>query len=197
MYFCCIDTNMNCKRCGTWLAGDHVEEEQKFAPDGSLNVHTDARCADRLAAILVEGRVRVNSSELKRQGGEWLGAARSWLQWHRRNGDSVAWGSTDVLEPPFTVADVEDLASEVASAAMRPQPTEERIERCLKARWIAEHRVSTLEIHLKETHDACVALKKALDLANEGDNPHWYESSRDYQEAKRIALALSAKVGVR
>jgi septal ring factor EnvC (AmiA/AmiB activator) len=43
---------MNCPRCQTWIAGDRVEEEQKFLSDGSLNIHNDARCADVLKAQL-------------------------------------------------------------------------------------------------------------------------------------------------
>ena len=60
-----------------------------------------------------------SSSELQKQGGEWLVAARNWIKWHRRNGERVTWGSHDVLDPAMTVADVEDLASEVAAAAIR------------------------------------------------------------------------------
>jgi len=53
-----------------------------------------------------------------RSGGKWLGAARTWLQWNRINGERVTWGSDDVLEPHFTARDVEELAAEVAAAAM-------------------------------------------------------------------------------
>lgn len=37
---------MNCSKCGTWIAGDGVEEEQKFLPDGSWNKHTTERCLE-------------------------------------------------------------------------------------------------------------------------------------------------------
>ena len=57
--------------------------------------------------------------ELRKRGGKWLGAARSWLQWHTRNGEHVTWGSMDLVEHSFTVRDVEELASEVAAAAIR------------------------------------------------------------------------------
>lgn len=43
-------SKMNCPRCQTWIAGDRVEEEQKLRPDGSWNIHDDARCADALKA---------------------------------------------------------------------------------------------------------------------------------------------------
>ena len=64
----------------------------------------------------------VDKFELKKSGGQWLAAARSWMQWNCRNGDSVIWGSTEELRgkrmPYLTVVDVEDLAAEVAAAAI-------------------------------------------------------------------------------
>jgi hypothetical protein len=59
-----------------------------------------------------------NPLDLKRQGGRWLGEARGWLQWNTRNGDRVTWGSDDVIQPPLTVRDIEDLAAHVAAAAI-------------------------------------------------------------------------------
>ena len=56
-----------------------------------------------------------------KQGGKWLGAARTWLQWHTRNGESVTWGSQDVIEPQMTVKMVEELAANVAEAAVEEQ----------------------------------------------------------------------------
>lgn len=54
--------------------------------------------------------------QLLKRGGRFLGAARSWIQWHKHNGSDVTWGSRDELSPPMTVREVEDLAAEVASA---------------------------------------------------------------------------------
>jgi hypothetical protein len=56
--------------------------------------------------------------DLLKQGGEWLGAARRWLQWNTNNVDRVTWGSEDVLQPPFTVRQVEELAAHAAAAAL-------------------------------------------------------------------------------
>jgi len=60
--------------------------------------------------------------QLKKSGGKWLGAARSWMQWNCRNGDRVIWGSDEELQGKrrahLTVADVEDLAAEVAAAVI-------------------------------------------------------------------------------
>lgn len=58
------------------------------------------------------------AAELERKGGKWLGKARSWLQWHKLNGSEVTWGSNDELRTPFTVSEIERLASEVAEAAI-------------------------------------------------------------------------------
>lgn len=69
-----------------------------------------------------EAGARVDPLQLRREGGAWLGAARSWLQWHTRNGDRVTWGSTDAVDKTFTVRDVEELAAEVAAAAMNSRP---------------------------------------------------------------------------
>jgi hypothetical protein len=57
--------------------------------------------------------------ELLKSGGEWLGAARTWLQWNTRNGSSVTWGSRDWIDKAFTVVEIEDLAADVAAATMR------------------------------------------------------------------------------
>lgn len=59
--------------------------------------------------------MKMSPIELLRRGGEWLGAARSWLQWNKRNGSDVTWGSLDEIKPPMTAADVDALAAEVAA----------------------------------------------------------------------------------
>lgn len=54
-----------------------------------------------------------------RQGGKWLAAARSWLQWHTLNGDAVTWGSGQEIRPPMTVRMIEELVASVAEAAIK------------------------------------------------------------------------------
>jgi len=54
--------------------------------------------------------------ELMRKGGEWIGAARGWLQRHKLNGSRVTWGSSEELQPPMTVKDVEEVALHAAAA---------------------------------------------------------------------------------
>ena len=44
--------------CGTEIAGDGVEENQKFLPDGKLNLHTLERCQAATRAQRDEARVR-------------------------------------------------------------------------------------------------------------------------------------------
>lgn len=54
-------------------------------------------------------------------GGKWLGAAREWLQWNTINGDSVTWGSSEVLRPNMTVKMIEELAAHIAAAAINEE----------------------------------------------------------------------------
>lgn len=62
------------------------------------------------------------------KGGKWLGAAREWIQWNVVGGDSVTWGSNEILRTDFTPKMIEDLAAHVAAAAVN----EER-ESCYRA----------------------------------------------------------------
>jgi hypothetical protein len=109
------------------------------------------------AATEAEQTRRLSAHELLAKGGEWLGAARNWLQWHAHNGESVTWGSNDDLRPTFTVAMVEDLAATVAAAAMAPQPDERFRAMTLKARWKAEMEAERLRTALRALVDACTA----------------------------------------
>ena len=71
----------------------------------------------------------VHSFELARKGGEWLGAARRWIQSRFMNGSDVTWGSLDILKgSPVTVADVEDLAAYVAAAAINEHVSKAALE---------------------------------------------------------------------
>lgn len=66
----------------------------------------------------------ITAYALARKGGVWLGAARSWIQTRFMNGDSVTWGSHDVLQPrfgPITVADIEEVAALAAAGALNEQ----------------------------------------------------------------------------
>ena len=53
--------------------------------------------------------------ELK-QGGEWLGAARRWMQSNVRNGDTLTWCSAEQVTLPFYK--LEELAMRAAVAAV-------------------------------------------------------------------------------
>ena len=48
--------------------------------------------------------------------GKHLGAVRKWIKWNARNGEHVKWGSNEVLEYTFTVANLEEIAQQVADA---------------------------------------------------------------------------------
>ncbi len=80
------------------------------------------RAVGEWAAMVFGGRVihpPVHSLELSRKGGEWLGAARRWMQSRFANGSDVTWGSNDLLRGDVTVHDIEDLAATVAAATLR------------------------------------------------------------------------------
>jgi hypothetical protein len=62
-----------------------------------------------------------------RNGGEWLGNVRNWIQRKVQNGEYVTWGSNDILggfdtsridsHKPFTVKEIEDIAQLAAEGA--------------------------------------------------------------------------------
>lgn len=54
--------------------------------------------------------------ETMKGGGPWLGAVRGWLQWNKYNGDKVTWGSDEMLLPPITVREVEQIGLHAAAA---------------------------------------------------------------------------------
>jgi hypothetical protein len=51
-----------------------------------------------------------------RAGGDWLAAARRWMQSNVRNGDTLTWGSREPVQVAF--GDLERLALAAASAAV-------------------------------------------------------------------------------
>lgn len=69
-------------------------------------------------------RERVWAHDLLRQGGAWLGAARSWLQ-HKRttkgvHGDQVTWGDENAIFA-LSARAVEEVAAEAAAAAFNEE----------------------------------------------------------------------------
>lgn len=68
--------------------------------------------------------------EFKKKGGEWLGAARTWIQWNCINGSHVTWNSDEALRTthgPLNVKDVESIAAEAAHAAIKEIEEHHRI----------------------------------------------------------------------
>lgn len=63
------------------------------------------------------------------RGGEWLGAARSWMQSNVPRGDTMTWGSGELVQIPF--CKLEELALRVAVAAVAAE--RERWEAALGA----------------------------------------------------------------
>jgi hypothetical protein len=70
-----------------------------------------------LSGLKVIAGIRSKRNTLA-SGGPWLGAARGWIKRKVRNGESVTWGSDDVLEHDFRVRDVEDVAKEATAASL-------------------------------------------------------------------------------
>ena len=56
-----------------------------------------------------------------REGGSWLAAVRTWIQSNAINGESVDWGSNDVVKADFTVRNLEELAAAVVAADRNEQ----------------------------------------------------------------------------
>jgi hypothetical protein len=50
------------------------------------------------------------------EGGAWLAAVRTWIQWNAFNGEHVHWGSDDIVRADFTVRKLEELAAAVVAA---------------------------------------------------------------------------------
>lgn len=58
----------------------------------------------------------VTAYELERRGGDWLRAARSWMQSNLPNGERVRWNSGEIVT--MSVAQFEQAASCIAAAAI-------------------------------------------------------------------------------
>ncbi len=50
-------------------------------------------------------------------GAHWLGSVRRWVQQKKYNGSKVTWGSDDILHPPMTIRQVEEVSRVAAIAA--------------------------------------------------------------------------------
>lgn len=59
----------------------------------------------------------ISALALAARGGEWLGAARNYLQWNAMNGDNLTWNSDDEVRG-LTVRKIEEMASQIAAAAI-------------------------------------------------------------------------------
>jgi hypothetical protein len=55
-------------------------------------------------------------TELTKNGGEWIGRAREWMQWNIRGGDVLPWSSTEAVSVSF--CDLQELAREAAIGAL-------------------------------------------------------------------------------
>ena len=70
---------------------------------------------------------------LQKHGGDWLGAAREWIQCNAINGERVIWGSHEQLQlRGLTVYELEHLAARIAAAGINQYAREHYMLRTLK-----------------------------------------------------------------
>jgi len=82
-------------------------------------------------------------SDFTKQGGEWLGAVRSYVQHKFFNGETVTWGSGDELRPPATIGQIEEVAAlAVDSAFKEVDELKKEIERLRKKLLFAQLGIS-------------------------------------------------------
>lgn len=105
---------------------------------------------------------------LLQKGGAWLGAVRNWIQWNKRNGSDVIWGSDDVLNPPMTVRQCEDMAAEAVCADRNI--VEKELE-TLRAFYTS---VVKLTVNHDCIDDNAVVYPRDLDKELSEVNPNWY-----------------------
>lgn len=100
---------------------DESQVDLRAAMSALLSRARQARiAADEALKTPAKEETRVDPFTLLNEtGGEWLGAARSWIQNHAINGSDVTWGSQDQLRRgPLSVHEVERFAAQVAAAAI-------------------------------------------------------------------------------
>jgi hypothetical protein len=70
-----------------------------------------------------ETMIRTTGVEVKRRGGKWLGAIRTWIQSHKccGNGETIIWGSDEEVKPAMTMREVEEICG-VAVASIINDP---------------------------------------------------------------------------
>jgi hypothetical protein len=69
--------------------------------------------------MATEQRQHLYSYDMQRSGGKWLAAARTWLQSNVMNGESVRWGSGEMIH--MTERQYEDAAAHIAAAAVNEE----------------------------------------------------------------------------
>ncbi len=108
---------MNTNRLNTKLIISLLEAHKQNIPkDDGFEVLAIRRIDEQIELLK-----RVEYSHLMAtRGGQHLGSVREWIKCKARNGESVTWGSPDILQLryPLTVQLLEDLACRVAAATL-------------------------------------------------------------------------------
>lgn len=101
---------------------DSYIKEQKKVKVGSAgygNATWEIKRAEEMRSTVLSWGNQA-ALELRNKGGTWLGTVREWMQRKFSNGERVTWGSRDILEGKImTVSDYEELAQQIAAAAIR------------------------------------------------------------------------------
>lgn len=91
-----------------WIRAQFGHMTEYYRPHLAMLLHViDGLRAPRKACF---------AHNLMKEGGDWLGSARSYLQSHVKNGEHVRWGSGDLVT--MTVQQYEEAASHIAAAAI-------------------------------------------------------------------------------
>jgi len=98
------------------------------------------------------------AQDMLKEGGDWLGAARQWIQWNCNNGSTVTWGSNEQLSSRqgFTPAVVEEIAAEAVAAYINSK-MERRIH-------LLRHMVRLAEDGVSDDQWRTLMLKVAMGL---------------------------------
>ena len=104
---------------------------ESFGPCGTSTIFKCHSC-DCVVSLRVDKEPTIKNTGDLRQfvenelstGGDWLGAARTWMQWNIFGGDRLDWSSQESVSIPFFK--LQDLAQTAAVAAVMAERMRQR-----------------------------------------------------------------------
>lgn len=124
--------------------------EAEFEPYGQSTA-TPETAQDDYNSVLKELKI----------GGEWLGAARRWIQWNVQGGSILNWDSPATIS--FRFSDFTELAREVAVAAIL-QERKDRARLVDQWRKVISLEAENSALRIKAEREASVARNVVIDL---------------------------------